>query len=84
MMAVLGEVPGTLLSQGKYTSRYFDQNGKLLVPSPFPTGSLEAFSSYPESQGKKEYLEFLRSMLRLAPEERQDASALLHAPWLRQ
>lgn len=81
MIAILGDMPQTLLEAGPNVGRYFDREGKLLVQSPFPPSLLEGFSDYP-SEDKKDYLEFLRSMLTLAPEERQDASTLLKAQWL--
>lgn len=81
MMAVLGEMPRQLLDAGQYASRYFDHEGKLLVPSPFPQLDLENLSDYSEPD-KKEYLDFIRSMVCLLPERRCSASALLKLPWL--
>jgi serine/threonine-protein kinase SRPK3 len=84
MIAVLGEMPRSLLDAGINTNRYFDQQGKLLTPSPFPSCQLDTFSDYPTSEDRADYLDFLKSMLTLAPEERLDASALLTARWLQE
>lgn len=84
MMAVLGEIPETFLQKGQRSKQFFDNNGKILVASPFPPCTLEEFNNYPESQDKTEYLRFLRSMLKLDPGERPDASELLKAQWLRE
>lgn len=82
MIAVLGKMPDDLLLRGaQHASKYFDPEFNLLVSSPFPPCSLEGFSDY-QDLDKKQYLDFLRSMLQLSPEGRPSASSLLQAPWL--
>lgn len=59
--------------------------GNPLSKSPFPQSSLEGFVDNPELQDdaeKKEFVDFITSMLRLAPEERLDAEDLLTSKWL--
>jgi serine/threonine-protein kinase SRPK3 len=81
MTAILGKMPDELLNRGQHASRYFDREANLLVPSPFSRLALERLSCYQDSD-KKEYLEFISSMIQLLPEMRPSASALLKSPWL--
>ncbi|KAG6032239.1 hypothetical protein E4U41_007279 [Claviceps citrina] len=84
MTAVLGSFPSSLLDRCRKRDRYFDSDGNLLKPWTFPSCSLEQFSRNPALSGaeKEKFLEFIRAMLRLDPEERLDARKLLEAPWL--
>jgi hypothetical protein len=81
MQAVIGAFPKELLAKGRITDRFFNKEGHLLVPSPFPPCTLEDFSSY-KADDREEYIEFLKSMLCLVPEKRKDALALLTSRWL--
>ena len=58
--------------------------GKLLVKSPFPSCSLDGFVDNPDLLGdkKKDFIEFISSMLKLAPEQRLSALELLKSSWL--
>lgn len=59
--------------------------GNLWSKSPFPQSSLEGFVDNRELKDeadKKEFVDFITSMLRLAPEERLDARDLLKSKWL--
>ncbi|GAB0137903.1 hypothetical protein EsDP_00006156 [Epichloe bromicola] len=82
--AVLGNVPQSLLDRSKNRHWYFDSDGNLLRPSSFPPCSLEQFSKNPNlvGQGRNDFLDFIRSMVRTEPEERLDARKLLASPWL--
>lgn len=81
MTAILGKMPDELLNRGQHASRYFDHKGNLLVPSPFSRLTLERLSDYCDLD-KRDYLEFISSMIQLLPETRLSASALLKSPWL--
>lgn len=52
--------------------------------SPFPSCSLKGFVGSPGLIGdeKKDFVEFVGSMLKLAPEERLSATDLLGMKWL--
>ena len=61
--------------------------GNLLSKSHFPQSSLEGFVDNPELEDgadKKEFVDFITSMLKLAPGERLDAEDLLKSKWLNQ
>ncbi|EAQ93087.1 hypothetical protein CHGG_01322 [Chaetomium globosum CBS 148.51] len=84
MTAILGEMPSSLLARSKRRDQYFDSKGHLLKSS-FPPCSLGQFSKVPNlSEAEtKAYLDFIKSMIRMDPEQRPDASELLESPWLR-
>ncbi|KAK3940663.1 kinase-like domain-containing protein, partial [Diplogelasinospora grovesii] len=95
MTAVLGDMPRSLLARSKNRADWFDADGlpwiaadfvqgKLFQPSTFGSCSLEQFSRNPNlsGPGKKAFLSFIRSMIRLGPDERLDARTLLKSEWL--
>lgn len=85
MESVLGSMPPSLLARSKNRHRFFDDEGKLLTPSTFPLFPLERICQNPElSVSEKElFLDFIRSMVKLEPEERLSARELLGAQWLK-
>lgn len=58
--------------------------GNLLKTSPFPPCSLEQFSRNPDLSDpeKKAFLNFIKSMISLDPDQRLDTSKLLESAWL--
>ncbi|KAL2021638.1 hypothetical protein VTK56DRAFT_6991 [Thermocarpiscus australiensis] len=85
MTAVLGDIPKSLLARSKNRDPYFDTEGKLRKPSTFPPCSLEQFSKNPDLSvaEKRIFLDFVRSMISLDPEQRPGARRLLESAWLK-
>lgn len=59
--------------------------GKLLTPSTFPPFPLERICHNPHLSASEKtlFLDFIRSMVKLEPEERLSARELLGAQWLK-
>ncbi|KAM7198855.1 Serine/threonine-protein kinase [Rhypophila sp. PSN 637] len=85
MEAVLGCTPKSLLARSKDRDRFFDHEDKLRSPSTFPPSPLEQICQNPQLSAaeKASFLDFIRSMLKLDPEERLSAGKLLEAEWLK-
>jgi serine/threonine-protein kinase SRPK3 len=76
-----------MLQSGKYSSCYFDENGKLLHNAQVQFSGL--FNLLTEKykwqrQEAEEFCDFLLPMLSLDPEERVTAAECLKHPWLKQ
>lgn len=70
---------------GKYSAELTIVLGKLLIPSTFPPFPLERIcqNSQLSVSEKALFLDFIRSMVKLEPEERLSAQELLGAQWLK-
>ncbi|KAG8815884.1 hypothetical protein FRC17_000559 [Serendipita sp. 399] len=85
MVALLGAPPKDFLerSKGDIPWKYFDREGNWKGEVEVKTDSLEQQVESLEGERKKQFLEFMRKMLRWKPEERYTAKQLLEDPWLR-
>ncbi|KAF5008976.1 hypothetical protein FDECE_4772 [Fusarium decemcellulare] len=85
MQAVLGKMPHPLLSRSSEQDRFFDKESQLLIPSTFPDMPLETICRNPGMSGtdKVLFLDMIKSMIRLEPNDRPDARSLLKSAWLK-
>ncbi|KAL2375830.1 hypothetical protein RJZ90_007876 [Blastomyces dermatitidis] len=85
MVALFGHFPIDLLNRGQASEKYFDSEGNLKgIPamSGFSLGGFIENGSFHSIQEKEDFIQFLQSMLVLAPEERKPAHLLLEESWL--
>ncbi|QSS65435.1 hypothetical protein I7I51_06278 [Histoplasma capsulatum] len=95
MITLFGRFPRDLLNRGQLSGKYFDSKGNnctitVSVVSLKGTPSMSGYSfggfienkSFYSNQEKKDFVQFLQSMLVLAPEERKPAHLLLEESWL--
>lgn len=89
MIQCFGTFPLSLINKGKYSCKYFDCFGDLLhvknlAMHPFPLEkSLGRWNPNLSEADLVGFIRFLRSMMRLNPDERKTAHSLLRDPWLR-
>ncbi|CZT11199.1 related to protein kinase [Rhynchosporium graminicola] len=82
IVGLLGPPPLEFLQRSEYSSVYFDDQGKWKCLNPVPSVSWEESERNLESVNKKDFLDFVRKMVRWTPESRATASELLEDPWL--
>ncbi|OAL63479.1 hypothetical protein A7C99_5875 [Trichophyton rubrum] len=86
MISLRGPAPLEFLKRSKESPKYWDENGhwKLSNIYPIPEQSLESREIQLKGDEKKQFLEFMRKMLKWMPEDRADAQHLLFEdPWVR-
>ncbi|KAF2207809.1 hypothetical protein CERZMDRAFT_114980 [Cercospora zeae-maydis SCOH1-5] len=91
-MEVLGPMPSALLQRGSKTSKYFDEDGRLLRIPKLQNTSLRAYLDgkdepfrRPSDMDEDEvpvFVDFLRGALALDPVDRRTATELLQHQWL--
>ncbi|WEW56931.1 serine/threonine protein kinase [Emydomyces testavorans] len=83
---LFGPFPKSLLQKGNYelVQRYFDREGRIkgLPPLNRPGLESEAFLGKLDVENKKKFVMFLRSLMKIDPEERKTTMDLLAEPWL--
>ncbi|OBZ68269.1 Serine/threonine-protein kinase SRPK [Grifola frondosa] len=81
---VFGDFPSHMLERGKYTLEHYNPNGRLKI-DPESRGSLEMsikdLGSLPDIDI---FIDFLKRMLRLDPEQRASLDELLQHEWLKE
>lgn len=83
--ALFGPFPRRLLEQGYRTlvARYFNEDGKIRDPVPgLPEAFLEDWVESLSGSDKEEFVSFLKSMMKIDPDERKTARQLLDEAWL--
>ncbi|OBT40188.1 hypothetical protein VE00_08837 [Pseudogymnoascus sp. WSF 3629] len=83
--ALLGPAPLDFLERSCSERRqeYYDQNGEWKGLAEIPRTSLEESEENLNGEDKRQFLEFIRKMLKWRPEERSSAEELLEDTWLR-
>lgn len=76
--------PRWLLEQGDRTlvARHFNEDGKIRDPVPGLPGALGDQVGSLSGSDKKEFVSFLKSKMRIDPDERKTARQLLYEAWL--
>ncbi|EGC44411.1 predicted protein [Histoplasma capsulatum var. duboisii H88] len=96
MITLFGRFPRDLLNRGQASGKYFDSEGNsctITVSAELPDKNCDSMSGYSlggfienksfnSIQEKKDFVQFLQSMLALAPEGRKPAHLLLEESWL--
>ncbi|OBT52082.1 hypothetical protein VE04_07674 [Pseudogymnoascus sp. 24MN13] len=83
--ALLGPAPLDFLERSRSERRqeYYDPKGEWKGLAEIPQTSLEESEENLDGEDKKQFLEFMRRMLKWKPEERSYAEELLQDTWLR-
>ncbi|KAH9217843.1 putative serine/threonine-protein kinase sky1 [Leptodontidium sp. 2 PMI_412] len=81
-VGLLGPPPLEFLQRSEYSSVYFDDKGNWKCLNPVLLVSWEESERNLESSNKKDFLDFVRKMVRWTPESRASPSELLADPWL--
>jgi hypothetical protein len=81
MIDLFGVFPLQLLSGGLSTEKHFDKDGTIRDPLPLSPLTLEDHVEALEPPGNTAFVAMLRLMMKLAPEERGTADALLKEGW---
>lgn len=83
---LFGPFPKSFLQKGdqELVQRYFDSEGRIksLPPLNRPGLQSEAFLGKLDGEDKKKFVMFLRSLMKIDPEERKPTMDLLAEPWL--
>jgi serine/threonine protein kinase len=85
MIELLGKMNPEFSTKGKYSQRYFNQNGKLIRIKEFNFKTIKErlVKKYKFYEGEAELIEnFLLDMLQFEPKKRKTASELLKNKWL--
>ncbi|KAE8351352.1 kinase domain protein [Aspergillus coremiiformis] len=84
MVALIGPPPADFVRRSETTEQCFDLGGSWIAheEAAVPSVSLESLEKRLSGQEKKEFIKFMRSMLKWLPEERKTARQLLEDPWL--
>ncbi|PYH94143.1 kinase domain protein [Aspergillus ellipticus CBS 707.79] len=84
MVALIGPPPADYVRRSETTEQCFNIDGSWIAhkEAVVPSVSLESSEKRLSGQEKKEFIRFIRSMLRWLPEERKTARQLLEDPWL--
>ncbi|KAF9257928.1 kinase-like protein [Marasmius fiardii PR-910] len=84
IMEMLGKLPADLLREGKYTKRWFNEDGSLLLDtSLYPVPLEEILKMRIEKSDIPETADFLGLLLKLHPRDRPKVADLLEHPWLK-
>lgn len=85
MDALFGPFPRRLLAQDDraIVTKYFDEDGKICDPFPLPEAFLEDWVESLSGRDREEFVLFLKSMMKIDPDERKTAKQLLGEPWLK-
>ncbi|KFY83874.1 hypothetical protein V500_09834 [Pseudogymnoascus sp. VKM F-4518 (FW-2643)] len=85
MTALLGPPPVDFLEHCRIERRqeYYDSKGEWKGLAEIPRTSLEESEENLDGKDKRQFLEFMRKMLKWRPEERSSAKELLQDTWLR-
>ncbi|KFZ16712.1 hypothetical protein V502_04955 [Pseudogymnoascus sp. VKM F-4520 (FW-2644)] len=85
MTALLGPPPVDFLEHCRSERRqeYYDSKGEWKGLAEIPRTSLEESEENLDGKDKRQFLEFMRKMLKWRPEERSSAKELLQDTWLR-
>ncbi|CAK44789.1 uncharacterized protein An04g08230 [Aspergillus niger] len=82
IISVLGTSPVDMLREAKYSSRYFDAEGRFKHPELISeSGGLEKIISSVEGDNKQAFLDLVSRMLRWRADERDTVQGLLSDPW---
>ncbi|KAI1125820.1 serine threonine protein kinase, CMGC group [Nemania abortiva] len=84
IMALLGQPPQQLLTQGSLTHKFFSDKGEFCggIPLPAPV-SFEDLETNLKGQEKGSFLRMMRMMLQWEPSLRSSAKELANSEWLR-
>ncbi|KAH0284078.1 kinase-like protein [Aureobasidium namibiae CBS 147.97] len=82
MVAVLGNPPPEFLAASKQSSKYWDQSGNWIHEVAIPAISLESCERRLSDENKKNFLTFIRKMLRWKPEDRSGWHDIFFDEWL--
>ncbi|KAH7350714.1 putative serine/threonine-protein kinase sky1 [Rhexocercosporidium sp. MPI-PUGE-AT-0058] len=82
IVGLLGPPPLEFLQRSECSSVYFDEKGNWKCCNPVLSVSWEESERNLESSNKKDFLNFVRKMVRWTPESRASPSELLEDPWL--
>uniref|UniRef100_A0A0D2Y179 non-specific serine/threonine protein kinase n=1 Tax=Fusarium oxysporum (strain Fo5176) TaxID=660025 RepID=A0A0D2Y179_FUSOF len=81
--ALLGPAPQDLLTKGRRSTLYYQEDGELKDPSRKPSNfNLESTLTYIAGEEKQRFVQFVKRMIAWRPEERSTAKELLDDPWL--
>jgi serine/threonine-protein kinase SRPK3 len=85
MAALFGPFFPQLLAQGdqNLVSRYFDEHGELRDPIPRPKAFLENWIESLGGKDKEEFVQLLKTMMKIDPNDRKAAKQLLDESWVR-
>ncbi|KAG7091548.1 hypothetical protein E1B28_010577 [Marasmius oreades] len=84
IIELVGDLPLDLLRAGKYTRKWFDEDGSLRLDTTYyPVSLEEVLKMRIEESDVPEAADFLGSLLKLRPEDRTKAVELLNHPWLK-
>ncbi|KAK7577697.1 hypothetical protein V3481_016239 [Fusarium oxysporum f. sp. vasinfectum] len=81
--ALLGPAPQVLLTKGRRSTLFYQEDGELKDPSRIPSNfNLESTLTCIAGEEKRRFVQFVKRMIAWRPEERSTAKELLDDPWL--
>jgi serine/threonine-protein kinase SRPK3 len=84
MVALFGRFPPSFLARGNQSivGEYFNDDGNLRDPIPREPALLENWIGSLQGKDKEDFIKLLKAMMKIVPDDRKTARALLEECWL--